>query len=70
MEQLISAGNIHHSHLHVIMVLQSHADGTLVDAAAVVGGAVDRVDYPCVFMPGVIDVLFLAQESRLRHYLQ
>ena len=70
MKHLIGAGNIHHSHLHLVVVFQSHADGTLVDAAAIVGGTVDRVDYPRVFMLGVIDVLFLAQESRLRHYLQ
>ena len=44
-------------------MLQSHADGTLVDAAAVVGSAVDRVDNPCVFVSGVVDVLLLAQES-------
>ena len=44
-------------------MLQSYADGALVDATAVVGCAVDGIDNPCVFLSQLMAVFFLAKEA-------
>ena len=68
MEELIGARDIHHPHQHLLPMFQPHTDGTLVDAAAVVGGAVNGVDNPSVFVLAIVDILFLAEKARIRHY--
>ena len=53
----------------MVVVSESYADGALSDATRIVCRAVDRVDDPCVFVRSIVDVLFLADESRAREKL-
>lgn len=63
MKEFVGARQIDDAHLHVVVVSESYADGALSDAARIVCCAVDWVDDPGVFVGGIVDVLFLADES-------
>ena len=62
-EQFVGARKIDDAHLHVVVVSESYADGALSDAAGIVRCAVDWVDDPGVFVGGIVDVFFLADEA-------
>ena len=65
-EEFFRTGKENSRELHVIVVLQSHADGTLVNATAVIGRTVDGINNPRVFMVESMTVFFLTKETASR----
>ena len=63
MEEFVGAREIDYTHLHVVIMPETYADGALAYTTGIVGCAVDRVDNPCVFVGCIVDVLFLADEA-------
>ena len=65
-EKLIGSRQIDSRHLHLLFVPKANANGTFADASAVVGGSVDGVDNPQVFVACVVDVFLLTDEAAAR----
>ena len=62
-EHLICTWHINNALHNVVAVFQTYTDGALVDAARIVGSAVNGVDYPSIVSSELMTVFLFAKES-------